>query len=85
MIARRSFLAGLGSMLAAPAIVHAGNLMPISAKLITPDPVVFHYIRAPENFAEMVEWTLRCRSERMWENMFAEMTENNALLRRLSA
>ena len=31
MIARRSFLAGLGSLLAAPAIVHAGNLMPVKA------------------------------------------------------
>ncbi len=32
MIARRGFLAGLGALLAAPTIVHAGNLMPISAK-----------------------------------------------------
>ena len=31
IIRRRSFLAGLGSMLAAPAIVHAGNLMPVKA------------------------------------------------------
>lgn len=29
LIGRRGFLAGLGSMLAAPAIVHAGNLMPV--------------------------------------------------------
>lgn len=29
ILARRSFLVGLGSMLAAPAIVHAGNIMPI--------------------------------------------------------
>jgi hypothetical protein len=28
---RRGFLAGLGSLLAAPAIVHAGNLMPVRA------------------------------------------------------
>jgi hypothetical protein len=31
MQSRRSFLSGLGSMLAAPAIVHAGNLMPVRA------------------------------------------------------
>lgn len=28
---RRKFLIGLGTMLAAPAIVHAGNLMPVKA------------------------------------------------------
>lgn len=28
---RRKFLVGLGSLLAAPAIVHAGNLMPVKA------------------------------------------------------
>lgn len=31
MIARRSFLSGLASLIAAPAIVHAGNLMPVRA------------------------------------------------------
>lgn len=31
ILGRRKFLAGLGAMLAAPAIVHAGNLMPIKA------------------------------------------------------
>lgn len=31
MIARRSFLTGLVSLIAAPAIVHAGNLMPVKA------------------------------------------------------
>jgi hypothetical protein len=30
-INRRGLLAGLGSLLAAPAIVHAGNLMPVKA------------------------------------------------------
>jgi hypothetical protein len=34
---RRSFLLGLGAALAAPAIVRASSLMPISAKLITPE------------------------------------------------
>ncbi len=29
LIGRRAFLTGLGSLLAAPAIVHAGNLMPV--------------------------------------------------------
>ena len=28
---RRKFLTGLGSLLASPAIVHAGNLMPVKA------------------------------------------------------
>ena len=28
---RRGFLIGLGAMMAAPAIVHAGNLMPVRA------------------------------------------------------
>lgn len=28
-LSRRGFLSGLGSLLAAPAIVHAGNLMPV--------------------------------------------------------
>ncbi len=28
---RREFLTGLGSLLAAPAIVHVGNLMPVKA------------------------------------------------------
>ena len=36
ILGRRSFLAGLGAMLAAPAIVHAGNLMPISAAHLVP-------------------------------------------------
>ena len=31
IVARRKFLTGLGAMIAAPAIVHAGNLMPIKA------------------------------------------------------
>ena len=36
ILARRSFLAGLGSLLAAPAIVHAGNLMPVKRVILTP-------------------------------------------------
>ena len=36
LIARRGFLAGLASMLAAPAIVHAGNLMPIKGEPLPP-------------------------------------------------
>lgn len=32
MIYRRSFLAGLGALMAAPAIVHAGNMMQIKGK-----------------------------------------------------
>ncbi len=36
LLGRRSFLTGLGAMLAAPAIVHAGNLMPVKALKIAP-------------------------------------------------
>lgn len=35
-LARRSFLLGLGAAVAAPAVVHATSLMPISARLILP-------------------------------------------------
>lgn len=38
MIARRSFLTGLASLIATPAIVHAGNLMPVKAPLLTTMP-----------------------------------------------
>jgi hypothetical protein len=43
MLARRSFLLGLGSVLAAPAIVRAANIMPVKAmpaELLTVDPMV---------------------------------------------
>lgn len=36
ILGRRAFLSGLGALLAAPAIVHAGNLMPVSAKMVAP-------------------------------------------------
>ncbi len=42
MIARRSFLIGLGAVLAAPAIVHAGNLMPIKRIIPPPHPLYDH-------------------------------------------
>lgn len=40
---------GLGAMLAAPAIVHAGNLMPVSSKNLMP---VWHEMKyyGPETF-----------------------------------
>lgn len=45
MIARRSFLAGLGAMLATPAIVHAGNLMPVrSIERFTRSGAVTFYV-----------------------------------------
>lgn len=37
---RRGFLTGLGALLAAPAVVHAGNLMPISAKNLLAPPTI---------------------------------------------
>lgn len=39
LIQRRSFLIGFGSLLAAPAVVQASSLMPVSAKLLTPPPI----------------------------------------------
>lgn len=47
ILGRRSFLVGMGAMLAAPAIVHAGNLMPVKA---------FKIIRLPTEFElELIE------------------------------
>ena len=37
---RRSFLTGLGLLIAAPAIVRAASLMPVNARLIVPDPAI---------------------------------------------
>lgn len=34
LIARRSFLFGVGAALATPAIVHAGNIMPVSGRML---------------------------------------------------
>jgi hypothetical protein len=34
LMSRRGIIGGLASMLAAPAIVHAGNLMPINSRLV---------------------------------------------------
>lgn len=47
LIKRRSFLFGLGALLAAPAVVKASSLMPISsAKLILPDTQIIGAIKA---------------------------------------
>ena len=58
---RRKFLIGLGSLLAAPAIVHAGNLMPVKALRIggnildAGDPPLSQlYDRSP--LAESMPW-----------------------------
>lgn len=40
MLNRRSFIRGLGLLLAAPAIVHAGNLMPVKAIPISIDELL---------------------------------------------
>lgn len=43
ILARRSFLVGLGSMLAAPAIVHAANIMPVRrVSIIIPERHVLY-------------------------------------------
>ena len=40
IIARRSFLIGLGALFAAPAIVHAENIMRVRARLVLRGPVM---------------------------------------------
>lgn len=45
---RRGFLGGLIAAMAAPAIVHAGNLMPISAKLLLPDDEHYFCVVHPQ-------------------------------------
>lgn len=43
---RRSFLIGIGSVLAAPAIVHAGNIMPVSSRhLMTNEEIAAALVR----------------------------------------
>ena len=37
---RRSFLTGIGLLIAAPAIVRAASLMPVNARLIVSDPAI---------------------------------------------
>lgn len=44
MLPRRRFLAGLASALAAPAIVRAESLMPVSAKLLKPRAICFEVL-----------------------------------------
>lgn len=52
MIARRKFLIGLGSMLAAPAIVHAGNLMPIKALPLTREQMIAEMLSQTTEYLE---------------------------------
>ena len=44
MLPRRRFLAGLASAFAAPAIVRAESLMPVSAKLLKPRAICFEVL-----------------------------------------
>lgn len=50
ILARRSFIAGLATLIAAPAIVHAGNLMPVRA--LAPSPISMRlltdYVAGPD-------------------------------------
>lgn len=47
MIRRRGFIAGLGALLAAPAVVRAGSLMPVR---VMPDP---------ESMMTLAQWSVR--------------------------
>ena len=42
-ISRRNLLVGLGSALAAPAIVQIANIMPVRNRLLLPTPYTFSY------------------------------------------
>lgn len=58
IIGRRSFLTGLGALLAAPAIVHAGNLMPIRVKLtrhFAPAQYDLIVMRGRNEFGQLIE------------------------------
>lgn len=76
MIARRGLLAGIGALLAAPAIIRTpGLLMPVKA-LEMPALDVPPY----PTLSKIVQTTLRNRSGKLAESV----TRNNDLLRRLS-
>lgn len=53
MTSRRSFIIGLGSMLAAPAVVHAGNLMPVRAPKFVADWIIIHDLRIGDTPIEL--------------------------------
>lgn len=63
LIGRRGFLAGLGSLLAAPAIVSSINLMPVSAKLIVPTKYDLIVVSGQNQFGQLVEEKLFDTSE----------------------
>lgn len=48
---RRGLLIGLGSLLAAPAIVHAGNLMPVSSRMLYDRRFLIDYMIGTDTFA----------------------------------
>lgn len=63
MMNRRGILLGLASALAAPAIVHAGNLMPIKA---LPVPKPTWIIKGFDHFGQPMTETLMPLSEADW-------------------
>ena len=78
MIKRRGFLAGLGVLLAAPAIIRTpGLLMPVKAPLIV--DVDEYYLPFSPTLSEIVTAALRHRTGWLAESV----TRNNALLERL--
>lgn len=69
---RRGFLTGLGAMIAAPAIVHAGNLMPVRAieRLILP---------SSPNFAELTAITRKAFLPRLFVQIYNSSPFDEAL------
>ena len=62
MLNRRGLLLGLSSALAAPAIVHAGNLMPV--KVVPPTKVVQYLLWSEEHLLwtperRLCEWVMQ--------------------------
>jgi hypothetical protein len=47
LIGRRSFLTGLGALIAAPAVVHAGVLMPVRGVVIPTIDIIDHTYYGP--------------------------------------
>ena len=86
ILARRSFLAGLGSFLiAAPAIVHAGNLMPVKAILeFEKLPFQYEYLHAQIGLGYAI--TRKAIIQNLYGNLYSDTNEMNwaALLRSTS-
>lgn len=72
---RRGFLSGFGALIAAPAIVHAGNLMPIKA-VTWADPVAW---AGGLDYAELAGVTRKALVPRLFVQIYAESPVIRAL------